>query len=124
MKRLVFAGLALQLCALPALAQSGATPQGANGPVMAPPATMGATPAPVTSAPPVADRMSAVTPADAAPGANSFTEAQARKRLENNGYSQVSALAKGDDGIWRGTAMKSGSSVRVTVDFKGQISMN
>ena len=67
---------------------------------------------------------SATAPAGAVPGANSFTESQARSRLEKNGYSQVSGLTKGDDGIWRGAATKNGSSVHVTVDYKGNISVN
>jgi hypothetical protein len=55
------------------------------------------------------------------PGANSFTEAQARERLEAAGYTNVSALRKDDQGIWRGTAMKDGRQVSVGIDFKGNI---
>jgi putative membrane protein len=58
------------------------------------------------------------------PGANSFTESQARGRLTKDGYSQVSGLTKGNDGIWRGTATKNGNPVQVGVDYKGNISMN
>ncbi|WP_418902004.1 hypothetical protein [Terripilifer ovatus] len=54
-------------------------------------------------------------------GANSFTEAQAKSRLEANGYSTVSNLMKDDKGIWRGKASKDGKSVDVTVDFQGNI---
>jgi zona occludens toxin (predicted ATPase) len=54
-------------------------------------------------------------------GANSFTEAQAKSRIEANGYSTVSGLMKDDKGIWRGKASKDGKSVDVTVDFQGNI---
>ena len=55
------------------------------------------------------------------PGANSFTEGQARERLEDNGYTSVSPLKKDDQSIWRGTAMKAGKKVGVAVDYKGNI---
>lgn len=54
-------------------------------------------------------------------GANSFTEAQAKQRIVDAGYTGVSALAKDDRGVWRGTAMKSGKSASVAVDFKGNV---
>jgi protein CpxP len=55
------------------------------------------------------------------PGANSFTEAQVRSRLEAAGYTTVTDLRKDDQGIWRGKAMKDGRQVSVGVDFKGNI---
>ena len=55
-------------------------------------------------------------------GANSFTEGQAKSRIESNGYSNVSELKKDDSGIWRGKAMKDGKAVNVTLDFQGNIS--
>jgi hypothetical protein len=61
---------------------------------------------------------SAATPA---PGANSFTEAQAKMRLENQGFTAVSALMKDADGIWRGMATKAGRSLNVAVDYQGNI---
>ncbi len=54
-------------------------------------------------------------------GANSFTHAQAKHRLEENGFSNVSELAKDNDGVWRGTAQMSGHPVRVWVDYKGNV---
>jgi len=124
MKRLLLAGIALQLSALPVLAQT-ATPAPARPPVTAP-ADTSAKPLTTTDATTVkrVDQANATAPAGAVPGANSFTESQARSRLEKNGYSQVSGLTKGDDGIWRGAATKNGSSVHVTVDYKGNISVN
>ena len=54
-------------------------------------------------------------------GANSFTEAQAKSRLEAAGYSSIGTLTKDDKGIWRGSATKGGSSTSVSVDFQGNI---
>ena len=55
-------------------------------------------------------------------GANSFTEAQAKSRIEAQDYRNVSALQKDERGIWRGTAMKDGRSVAVSVDYQGNVS--
>lgn len=55
------------------------------------------------------------------PGANSFTEGQARSRLEANGYSIMLPLTKDDDGIWRGKGQKGGRVISVWVDYKGNI---
>ena len=54
-------------------------------------------------------------------GANSFTEAQTRKRLEEAGYKDVKGLTKDDKGIWRGEAMLNGKPAKVGVDFKGNV---
>jgi hypothetical protein len=54
-------------------------------------------------------------------GANSFTEGEAKSRMESHGYSQVSDLKKDNDGIWRGKAMKDGKSVSVSLDFQGNV---
>ena len=56
------------------------------------------------------------------PGANSFTEGEAKSRLEKAGYTDVSSLKKDDQGIWRGTASKNGKTVNVSLDYKGNIS--
>ena len=58
------------------------------------------------------------------PGANSFTEGQAKSRLEANGYSNVSSLKKDDNGVWKGTATHSGAQVTVSVDYRGNITRN
>jgi hypothetical protein len=57
-----------------------------------------------------------------AAGANSFTENQAKSRLESSGYSNVSGLKKDDSGVWRATAQKDGKSETVTLDYQGNIS--
>jgi hypothetical protein len=54
-------------------------------------------------------------------GKNSFTKKQAHKRLVDHGYSKVRGLTLDDQGVWRGTAMKDGKSVNVTLDYQGNI---
>jgi hypothetical protein len=54
-------------------------------------------------------------------GANSFTEGQAKSRIESKGYTNVSGLKKDTKGVWRGTAMRDGKSVDVSLDFEGNI---
>ena len=55
------------------------------------------------------------------PGANSFTEGQAKSRIERAGYTDVSGLRKDDNGVWVGSAKKGGQSVTVKVDFQGNV---
>ena len=57
-------------------------------------------------------------------GANSFTEGQARSRIEDHGYASVGGLKKDDKGVWRGTATKGGKKVNVSVDFQGNVTAN
>lgn len=54
-------------------------------------------------------------------GANSFTEGQAKSRIESHGFSNVTDLKKDDSGVWRGKAMKDGKSVAVSLDFQGNV---
>jgi hypothetical protein len=54
-------------------------------------------------------------------GANSFTEDQARDRVLAAGYTDVSALSKDANGIWRGTARSSEGETAIAVDFKGNV---
>ncbi len=55
------------------------------------------------------------------PGANSFTEGQARGRAEARGFTEVGDMTKDDNGIWRGRAVQAGRSVEVLVDFQGNV---
>src|SRR3712207_4110221 len=55
------------------------------------------------------------------PGANSFTEGQARSRIEAQGFSNVTDLRKDDQGIWHGKATRNGQSVSVAIDYKGTV---
>jgi hypothetical protein len=54
-------------------------------------------------------------------GANSFTEGQAKSRIEDKGFKNVSALKKDKDGVWRGKANQNGKAVNVSVDFQGNV---
>ena len=54
-------------------------------------------------------------------GANSFTEGQAKSRIEAAGFTNVTALKKDDNGVWRGKASKGGTSSDVSVDFQGNV---
>jgi hypothetical protein len=79
-----------------------------------PPANPNAhTPAIVTSSTPSADAPAA--------GANSFTEAQAKTRIEAAGFNNVSGLMKDKDGIWRGKASRGTATVDVALDFQGNV---
>lgn len=54
-------------------------------------------------------------------GANSFTQSEAKSRLERQGFTRVSALQKDQAGVWRGTAVKDGKSMQVSVDYQGNV---
>lgn len=76
-------------------------------------ATDGDTPAVTTP-----DTKNAAAPVE---GANSFTEAQAKERIAEAGYTDVSALKQDENGVWRGTATKDGTSVPVGLDYQGNV---
>jgi len=61
------------------------------------------------------------SPAELQKGANSFTEAQATSRLEDHGFTGVTGLTKDDSGVWWATASKDGKSVRVGLDYQGNV---
>ena len=54
-------------------------------------------------------------------GANSFTEGQAKSRIEDKGFKSVSGLKKDANGVWRGKANQNGKAVSVSVDFQGNV---
>ena len=54
-------------------------------------------------------------------GRNSFTEGQAKSRIESKGYSDVMSLKKDDKGVWRGIAVRDGKPVQVGLDFEGNV---
>jgi hypothetical protein len=54
-------------------------------------------------------------------GKNSFTEAQAKSRIEGAGYTDVTGLKLDDQGVWRSTSTKDGKQVGVSVDFQGNV---
>ena len=49
------------------------------------------------------------------------TAAQAKKRAEGAGFSQVRMDHKGCDSVWHGTAMKDGNAVHVAVMPSGEV---
>ena len=49
------------------------------------------------------------------------TADQAKHRIEQAGYTQVTGLTKGCDNYWHGIAMKDGSSVGVVVSPTGEV---
>lgn len=100
--RIILAAAAVVALSLPALAQTpSANPQAPSNPAVS------------TDTKP--------KPGAPAPGANSFTEAQAKSRIEGQGFTGVGTLAKDADGIWRGTATKDGKTVNVSVDYQGNV---
>jgi hypothetical protein len=54
-------------------------------------------------------------------GANSFTQGQAKSRIEEKGFKSVSGLKKDANGVWRGKAKQDGKTVSVSVDFQGNV---
>jgi hypothetical protein len=54
-------------------------------------------------------------------GRNSFTEGQAKSKIEEAGYNNVTELKKDDNGVWRGKASKGGAATAVSVDFQGNV---
>src|SRR5437588_9110723 len=87
---------------------------GAFAQTAAPPAN------PNPSTPAVANP-NANNPGAPAAGANSFTEGQAKSRIEAAGYSNISGLTKDKDGIWRGRAFRGGATVDVGLDYQGNV---
>lgn len=54
-------------------------------------------------------------------GANSFTEGEARRRLEKAGFRDIKDLKKDADGIWRASTTLDEKPVQVGLDFKGNV---
>jgi hypothetical protein len=107
MKRIALAATAASMFALSAIAQTtpSATPPANTGPGNS---AVNAPNAPARPGAPVA-------------GANSFTESQAKSRIEDKGFSTVTNLKKDDAGVWRATATKDGKQHNVSVDFQGNV---
>lgn len=110
------------VAAAPALAQPSPAPMPGRTTGEAPRATPAA-PAPDRSGAavtnPGAERgASSGTPVA---GANSFTEGQARSRMEAAGFTGLSDLEKDDQGIWRGRGTRAGQPVTVMLDYQGNV---
>lgn len=58
------------------------------------------------------------------PGANSFTEGQAKEAIEKQGYTVSGPLMQDDQGVWKGqaTPVAGGAARTVSVDYKGVVS--
>jgi hypothetical protein len=54
-------------------------------------------------------------------GANSFTEDQAKDRIEKAGYTGLKDLKKDDRGVWNATGMKDGKTVSIALDYQGNV---
>ena len=125
--RLVLAAAAAALIAGPVLAQTTApsttapaspgtgSPTGSSNPAVN---TQGNAPSSVNAS----GKAEFVAPTALEQGANSFTEGQAKSRIEGAGLQNVTDLKKDDQGIWRAKAMRDGKSVTVGFDYKGNIS--
>jgi hypothetical protein len=101
-----FLGVAVVIGAIGAggaLAQTVTTTRPANAPMVA------------TTGP------DSTNPAAPVAGANSFTESEARSRLEAHGYTNVTGLTMDDHSIWRGKATKGGALLSVALDYQGNI---
>lgn len=59
-----------------------------------------------------------------AKGANSFTMAQAKSRIEKDGFSNVGDLTKDGNGVWHGSAQKAGNTTGVWLDYKGNVGVS
>ena len=73
------------------------------------------------SAPPAVRTDGGPTAGTPQPGANSFTEGQARSRIEAAGFTNVTELQKDDQGIWRGRGTRNGQQTSVALDFTGAV---
>ena len=103
MRKLVLT-VAIVALAIPAMAQQPSSPANRNA-----------------NTPAVNTPNSPPNPGAPVAGANSFTEGQAKSRIEAHGFTSVGQLKKDRDGVWRGTATQSGKSVKVSVDFQGNV---
>ncbi len=108
MRLIVLTACAVALCATVAIAQ---TPQGA-------PAGAPAQQGPQNAA--IKDMHQNNSPVPVA-GANSFTMGEAKSHIEARGFTNVKDLKKDASGVWRGSAMKGGASVPVSLDYQGNV---
>lgn len=67
---------------------------------------------------PASNTSQAATTEDAKPQNASF----AKTAIEQDGYKGVKGLAKGNDGLWRGRALRGVTEVAVSVDPSGNVS--
>jgi hypothetical protein len=104
------------MATLPAMAQSQMQTTPDRSGTNAPSARTESSPPAVTM-----DNGTRTTANPPATGANSFTEGQARSRIEAAGFSGVDDLRKDDQGVWRARAMRGGQQVNVGLDYQGNV---
>jgi hypothetical protein len=102
MYKIIVAAALLGASAFSALAQTTSAPT-----------TNGNTPAVATP-----DSKNATAPVE---GANSFTESQAKGRIEKAGYTDIKDLKKDAKGIWMASGMKDGKSAMIALDYQGNV---
>lgn len=115
--------LIIGFASVAALLANTANAQTTTPPAPSPtPPAMNAPPAPAPIAPSVAPA-AAPMPEAGAPlsGANSFTQAQAKAKFEQLGYTKITNLAKDKNGVWRGRADKDGKTQNIALDYRGNI---
>lgn len=128
----LFSAIAYAAVASVSYAQTGTTQTDRNPPAVA--IDPGLRPGGTAQVPPISatgsDRAGTATASRTAEGstpeagANSFTEGQARSRIESAGFSAIEGLTKDEQGIWRGQAMKAGQRSAVSLDFRGTVTPN
>lgn len=120
MRSSLILALAVAGITLPAAAQTPAPSPGTSSPTgSSNPAVGGTGNAPAST---TTGTVNLVPASALEKGANSFTEGQAKSRFEAAGITNVAALAKDGDGIWRATGSRAGKSVKLGLDYKGNIS--
>jgi hypothetical protein len=102
MYKMIFAAALLSVSAVTTLAQTAPATT-----------TNGDTPAVATP-----DSKNATAPVE---GANSFTESQAKSRIEKAGYTDVKDLKKDEKGIWMASGMKDGKPAMIALDYQGNV---
>lgn len=122
-RRLAFALVGGLSLALPVQAQQSPPPAPTRDPT-SPPAAAPRNTAPGTAGSTTGNAVRSGDPSSGAgprAGANSFTEGQARSRMESAGYTNVTGLNLDSNGVWRGQAMRNGRQVQVTLDYQGNV---
>lgn len=80
------------------------------------------TPAPTTDGnTPAVSTPESANPTAPVAGANSFTESQAKSRIEESGVASVTDLKLDDSGVWQAMGTKDGKPVAVSLDYQGNI---
>lgn len=84
------------------------------------PATAGAQSTPTTDKPAIATP-DTVNPSSPVKGENSFTQDQAKSRMEEAGFTNVMGLSLDNEGVWHAAGEKDGAPVMIKMDYQGNI---